>query len=836
MDICGTKPVVRRLSFMLADFGYAARTLRATRTFAAASVLTLALGIGASTSIFSVAEAVLLRPLPYKDPGRLVYACTDLRKRNVFDYLWSTADLLDLREHASSTLEDAAGVNTFRIVFQHDDGTPEEAVQANVTTNLFRVLGAHVVLGRDFIDSDALPQPAAVSGQPPVPAQQLPQYGLISYSYFRRRFGGNPAILGKPLAKGGAIVVGVLEPGIELFFRPDKNIEQKPDVWLAQRVIPGEPRIVLHWRVIARLRPGVTIERAQAQADAVAAQSRALEPTYQGADLHFRLEPMGRYLTSQARPAILALMGAAVFLLLIACSNVANLFLVRTSLRGRDLAVRTAMGATWRRLAQQLLAEALMVGIGASGLGFAVAWAGVRNLMAIAPANLPRRETISMDPAALAFSIAAGFGAALIFALAPALRAGRSDCAQVLRASGRNGGLAGGSLTRNLVIVSETALCFVLLVGSGLMVRSFIALSRIDPGFDSRHVWTLRVTGGKQSTRVEERAAIVRQIHDTLASIPGVESVTAANVLPLTGTYFPYRWGTAGAEHDESRYQAFDVESVLPGYFSTMRTPIISGREFQESDNRPGLNRIVVDETLAAKAFPNGNAVGQRILSRFLTVRPEWFEIIGVAAHQHLTSLADTGREQGYLPDGFWGHQFVAGWALRTRGDPAGYAVAARAALARLDRTLLVTDQAAMDDIVTRGQTGTRFSLELISSFAAIAALLAGVGLYGVLSTVVRQRTPEIGIRVALGASPSGIFSQMIMYGLRLSAAGIFAGLLTAFLLTRAMASMLVGVKPADPPTFAAMAIFFLAIAVLATWIPAHRAASLDPNSALREQ
>jgi putative ABC transport system permease protein len=827
---------LQRLNFMLADFVYAVRTLRTSPTFVAASVLTLALGIGASTAIFSVGEAVLLRPLPYKDPGRLLYACTDLRKRNVYDYFWSTADLLDLREHASSTLEDVAGLNTQRIVIQHDDGTPEEVAQAVVTANLFRVLGAHVVLGRDFSDSDALPQPAAPNGQPLPTNRQLPQYGIISYSYFQRQFGGNPAILGKPLAKGGAIVIGVLEPGVELLFRPDKNIEQKPEVWLAQRVTPGEPRIVLRWRAIARLRPGVTLERAQAQADAVAAQSRTLEPTYQGADLHFRLEPMRWYLTSQARPAILALMGAAVFLLLIACSNVANLFLVRTSLRSRDLAVRTAMGASWWRLARQLLAEALLLGTAASGLGFVVAWAGLRDLLAIAPANLPRRDAIVMDPAAFAFSIAAGCGAALIFALAPAWRAARSDCAQVLRASGRNSGLAGGSLPRNLLIVSEVALCFVLLTGSGLMVRSFIALTRTEPGFDARHVWTLRAIGGRQGARPAERAAIVRQIHDTLAAIPGVESVTAANVLPLTGTYTPYRWGAAEAEHDESKYQAFDVETVLPGYFQTMHTPIVAGREFDESDNHPSLNRIIVDEVLAAKAFPNGNAVGQRILSRFLTTRSEWFEIIGVAAHQHLTSLADAGREQGYLPDGFWGHQLVAGWALRTRGDPPGYAAAARSALARLDRTLVVTDQATMDDIVVRAQTSTRFSLDLISSFAAVAALLAGVGLYGALSTVVRQRTAEIGIRVALGASPLGIFSQMIAYGLRLSAAGIIAGLLAAFLLTRVMASLLIGVKPTDPPTFAVMALFFLVIALVATWIPAHRAASLDPNSALHEQ
>jgi putative ABC transport system permease protein len=368
------------------------------------------------------------------------------------------------------------------------------------------------------------------------------------------------------------------------------------------------------------------------------------------------------------------------------------------------------------------------------------------------------------------------------------------------------------------------------------MFRSFLALQRIDPGFDPRGTLVLRLTGGRQGTSPLDRAAIVRQIHDALASVPGVESVTAANILPLSGAITPYRWGAADALHDESKYQEFDVETVLPGYFETMRTPILEGREFEESDNQPGLNRIIVDETLAAKAFPAGNAVGQRILSRFRSVEPAWFEIIGVAAPQRMSSLAEPGREQGYLPDGFWGSQFVGDWALRTRGNPAQYAASVRGTLAKLDRSLLVTKTTTLDAIVENAQTGTRFSLLLISAFAAIAALLAGVGLYGVLSTVVRQRTAEIGVRMALGAAPSGIFALMIVYGLRLSVAGIGVGIVAGLLLTRSMTSMLVGIQPTDPLTFTAMVMFFVVIATLATWVPARRAAALDPLNALREE
>jgi len=365
------------------------------------------------------------------------------------------------------------------------------------------------------------------------------------------------------------------------------------------------------------------------------------------------------------RPAILALMGAVVFLLLIACSNVANLFLVRSSLRSRDLAVRTAMGATWWRLVRQMLAEALLVAAIGSALGFGLAWVGIRELLAIAPANLPRFDSIRIDPAVLVFSMGAGLAAAVLFGLAPALRAARPDVAQVLRASTRTSGLSGGSLLSNVVVVAEVALCFVLLVGSGLMFRSFLALQRIHPGFDARGILTFRAVGGKNGRTPEERAAVVRQMQSALAAIPGVESVTAADTLPLHGSFFPYRWGKEDALADATKFQAADTQTVLPGYFETMRVPLLAGRTFNESDNKPEPRRVIVDQALAAKGFPSGRAVGQRILMRFRTPQPEWFEIIGMVAHQRLTSLAEPGREQAWLADGYWGFRAVSSWVLR---------------------------------------------------------------------------------------------------------------------------------------------------------------------------
>ncbi|HEV2447304.1 MAG TPA: ABC transporter permease, partial [Candidatus Sulfopaludibacter sp.] len=532
---------------MLRDLLYGARNLRSSPAFAVAAILTLALGIGASTAIFSVANAVLLQPLPYQDPGRLVYVCSDMLKRNVYDHFWSDADFLDLRSHSTSVFEDAAAVLSRRVGLLNSDGVPDEIGFAAVTPNLFRLLGIRIVLGRDFIESDGLPQPAGVNGAPPAPDQRLPTMAIVGYGFFQRRFGGNPAALGEPIVKNGPILVGVTAPGAELLFRPDRNMERSPDLWVAARLNPGAPRVSIAWRVIARLRRGVSVRRAQAQTDAVAEQCRAADNINRTAGLSFRVEPMHEYLVAQVRPAILALMGAAVFLLLIACSNVANLFLVRSSLRSRDLAVRTAMCASWWRLARQMLAEALLAAALGSIAGFGLAWAGIRELLAIAPGNLPRLNAVAIDPAVLAFTMAAGALAAVLFGLMPALRAARPDVAQVLRASGRAAGLTGGALLRNCVVVAEVALCFVMLVGSGLMLRSFIALQRIDPGFDPRGVLTFRGLGGKPASTPEARQAAVRQMRDALAAVPGVESVTAASEMPLNGEFFPYRWGKEDA-------------------------------------------------------------------------------------------------------------------------------------------------------------------------------------------------------------------------------------------------------------------------------------------------
>jgi putative ABC transport system permease protein len=826
---------------MFQDLLYAARTLGKSPVFAVTAVVTIALGIGASTAIFSVANAVLLRPLPYKKPDRLVFAISDMRKRNVKDFPFSNANFIDLRNATRDVFTDLAAVLTFRNVVPRADGTLEQIRGGAVTPNFFRTLGATMVVGRDFEEADGVaappPPPGTPAGQnPPAPAQTV----ILSYDYWQRRFGGGTNVLGQglPGARANSTqIVGVLAPGFELLFSADANLEAKPDFWIAARLAyDNANRNGVSWRAVGRLRDGIMLDRAQSAADAVAADGRRNFVIQETSGYAIRLEPMHKHVVEEVRPALLALIGAVVFLLLIACANVANLMLVRASLKGREFAVRTALGGTRSRLVSQTLAEALLLAGGGAALGIALASLGIRELRAIAPANLPRFDTVAIDAAVLTYSAIAALAAAALFGLVPALRASRPDIAQVLRSSGRTAGLGGGGILRGGVVVAEVALCFVLLIGSGLMFRSFLALERIDPGFDPHGLLTFQLLGSRGGDQPGQRAAFIRDVRARLGAIPGVQSVTAAILVPLGGGYNPIRWGLEPALADPSRYQAVDNQIVIPGFFETMRTPLLAGRGFTDADNMPDRRVVVVDQVLAQKAYPNESAVGKRILLRFRTPEPEWFEIIGVVAHQRATSLADPGREQVYFTDGYAAHGAVNRWILRTSGDAASLAPSVRSTVTAIGSNTLLTEMQPMAIYVEKAQSGTRFSLLLIGVFASIAALLAGVGLYGVLATLVRQRTAEIGVRMALGAAPGSIFGLVVGHGLRLSAAGVAVGLVSALALTRAMTSMLVGVQPTDPITFGGMSILFLAIAAVASWLPARRAAGLDPTAALREE
>jgi putative ABC transport system permease protein len=622
----------------------AGRILRKKPGFTSIAVTTIALGVGASTAIFSVMNAVLLRPLPYKDPGQLVVGGMDLTKRHVKGLPFSNADYIDLRDGTKSVFSDMAGVFTFRNVVVREDGTPEQLRTGIATTNFFQVMGTKILYGRDFIAEDGTPaaQPpaggTADAATPPPP----PQIGILSYEYFMRRYGGDRKAIGRSMqAQGrpGPLIVGVLAPGFSLYLPPSADQEAAPDVWVANRLAyDAAQRNGFSIVPVARLKEGVTAEQAQSAADAVAAEGRRTIPMDASIGYQITIEPMAQHLVAEVRPAILALMGSVIFLLLIACANVANLLLVRASLREHEFAVRAALGASRWRLIAPLMAEAALLGLMGTAVGLVLAWAGIRELRALAPESLPRLDSIRIDGSVLGFTALAGLVAAVLFGLAPAWRATLPALMNVLRGSGRTSGLASGATVRNLVVMAEVALSFVLLVGSGLMFRSFLDLERVDPGFDAHNLLTFQLQFPGNPTHrptPEERAAMVRQIEDRLRAISGVQNVTASFPFPLTGDFSPIRWGTADAGKDPSRYQATDFEVVLPGYFETTRTPLLAGRTFTDDDNLPGRNHVIVDQMLADKAFPGQSAVGKRILTRFGRLRRnlwrlwEWLRING---------------------------------------------------------------------------------------------------------------------------------------------------------------------------------------------------------------
>jgi predicted permease len=832
---------------LLKDLGYAGRTLRAHLAFTIVAVATLTLGIGACTAIFSVVNAVLLRPLPYANSERLALVWGELRARHVPDWPFSPPDFADLRRQATD-FEDLAGITPAgRVPISGDDGEPEQARVAAATTNVFRLLGARVIVGRDFIDADATPQPQPPPGaQPPPPGAaappRLPAMAILSHGFWLRRYGGDSSIIGRSIDFGGngrATIIGVLAPGFEILFAPRANFFPVPDMWVAARVdFENANRNNVLFRVIGRLKPDVPFDRADAQVESVAADLRQHFPIKQTAGLHFHVVPMHDDLVRDVRPAILILMGAVIVVLLIACANVANLLVVRASSRSRELAIRAAIGGTRWRLVRQLLAESLLLALMGMVIGLALARAGIRALIALAPANLPRLDDVGLDPNVLTFTVIAGLITAVACGIVPALRASRPDLMDGLRQSGSSSGLRGGRMVRQTIVIVEVALSCVLLIAAALMVRSFVAVQRVNPGFDPNGVLTFLLPARGQQPA--ERAVFMRQVRDRLRALPGVRDVSAATPLPLDGQFVNGRWGPEAAASDPSLYRQADIKIILPGYFETLRTRLIAGRTFTDADNQLTEARLlVIDELLAARAFPNQSPqaiIGKRLLTRIRTAEAEPFEVIGIVAHQRHGSLAVDGPEAMFFSDGYLQHGAAAGWIVRADGDPTRLTAAIRSAVLEIDRKATLADVRPMSAFVDRALAPLRFAMLLIGIFGGVALVLASVGLYGVLSTVVRQRTAEIGVRMVFGAQRGTIFAQMIGEGLRLSAIGIIAGLIAAFAITRLLRSLLVGVTPTDPMTFATIAGLFLVIAALACWLPAQRAARVDPLIALREE
>ena len=828
---------------VLRDVLFAFRSLKRQPAFAITAVLTIALGIGATSAIFSVVNAVLLRPLPYTNASRLGTVWSDLRNRNVIDFPLPAGDFYDLRKDTTQ-FDGFAAITSFRPTVGGDgQGEAEQVSGGAVTTNFFSLLGHRIQLGRDFIEADGTPNAAPPQGdavpppgaQPPPP---LPNIAIISYEFWQRRFGGNESIVGQsiPFGNGRAEIVGVLAPRFEILFPPGTNVDPRPDILIASRVnYETGSRNNVSLRVVARLKPGVSFDQAQSELDRLSADLRTRFPIKQTSNMNLRIEPMHDDLVADVRPQLVALMGAVVFVLLIACANVANLLLVRASARERELAVRAAIGGNRWRIVRQLVAESVVLAAVGGAAGLLLAQFGIDALIQLSPEGLPRATEVSLDGTVLAFSAIAALAAALIFGVAPAMRASRPDVMDVLRSSGRLVGGHSGRWLRDGAVIAEVALAFVLLVGSGLMIRTFVALQNANPGFEPGNVLTFLIQNNR-AQGTDGRQAFQRNMLERLKGVPGVIDATSAGPIPLDGGNSLARFGPLDATTDPAKFQQAITYFVQPNFFAFAKTPIVAGRAFSDADNRPEARVIIIDELIAAQLFPNGNAIGQRMLARVITNEAEPFEVIGVVKHQRHTTMMSDGEEGMYFPDGYGQFGAAFRWAVRTSGNPEAIANAVRSALSEQDRRLLMTEPRTWQSYLDEHIAPTRFALILIGVFAAVAAILAMIGLYGVLATTVRQRTTEIGVRMAFGATQGSILSLIIGQGLRLSAGGIALGVIAAIALTRVMASLLVGVTATDPATFAAMAVLFTLIAAFAAWIPARRAAALNPNVALRDE
>lgn len=819
------------------DVRYAMRSLVRDKGFTLVAVATLALAIGANTAIFSVVRTVLLEPLPYEEPDELAILWSRMDARGVTHFPSSPPDFFDFREQTRA-FESVSALFSFPQPLEPADGEPVQVQTAGVTPNFFRTLGVEPLLGRDFVASDG--DPTAPGVQPGDPGF-VNTIAILDHGTWQSLFGADPGVVGRMVTVGGTPteIVGVLPEDFRILLPGDANVPEDVAIWTAMRLdYLAAPRNNVFLQIVARLAPGTSVEEARAEADRFAADLREREPdTWGNARYGLDVEPLHGELVAPVEPVLVALQVAVGLVLLIACANVSNLLLVRGGRRAREVAVRAAMGAGRGRIVRQMMSESVLLAALAAVAGIGVAVVGVDLLLSLRPDALPRGGDVSLDPAVLAFTGVVALLASVLFGIWPALRGSRTRLADALKDRGRAAEAGAQRRLRNGVIVAEVALSTVLLVGAGLMVRSFLELQRVEPGFDAEGVLSVSLpVPFARYPASDDRARLLEQLHERLSAVPGVESAAAVFPLPFVGTDFNGRWGLEDAESDPSAYRQAKYVSVHPDYFEAAGTRFVEGRSFTEAEYADSAEVVVVDETLARIAFGDRPAVGQRILVRAITPEPVWMEVVGVVEAQRHTSLED-GRETVFYTDRYLGG-LASSWLLRPGRelDPMSLVPAVRAAAGEVDPSIPLADIRPFQAYVDDALAPTRFSLTLLTAFGVMALALAAVGLYGVLAYVVGQRRAEIGVRMAFGAERGGILTMVLRQGLVLAGVGIALGLAAAWGLGGVMESLLVGTEASDPLAFGSVALFFLLIAAVACAVPAIRASHVDPSVALRQE
>ena len=828
---------------VLRDAKYAVRSLARRPLFTAVILLTLALGIGSCVAIFSVANAVLFRALPFQDPEELAFVWTRLPATNVARSLVSGPDFKDYQQE-TTRFEGFAGAVAVPGTLT-GDGQPERITNAYVTWNLFDILGVRPVLGRSLVAEDAFPiDPKAFgSPNPDLPPGKV----VLSYELWQRRFGSDRSVIGRTILMDGwgSVVVGVLPPKFRIYLPADAGMPTNIDAWGVLPSNIGDFEREAAWlTVVTRLKNGVTLEQGQQDMDRMAARLRETHQFHRTQNLQIVVNGMHRDVVAHARPALLALLGAVGFVLLIACANIANLLLVRASDRGREIAVRAALGSGRGRIVAQMLTESFVLAGAGAVLGLLLAWQGIGVIKVLSPANLPRIETVAIDGRALAFAAGVSVLAAIVFGLAPALRAVSGNLADALRDRGSDTGGVRGNKLRTALVVSEVALSLVLLIGAGLMVRSFAKLQKVDPGFDAKNVVTFNAPlQFLKYLTTQSRANFVNLLGDRLAAIPGVEAAGGVTPLPLAGgeQYAVGSYGRIGDPDDVYRANKADYKAVLPGYFEAMKIGLVAGRTFIRSDNEDqALDVAIVDAKFARRVFGDASPLGAQITVDHFNEKSFSLErlpvtIVGVVANVRSASLSAEGRETIYVPYVFSSFLPLT-FVVRTSADAGGLISQIRTAVTSLDPDVPVAELTTLESWVTKAMAQTRFLLALNGAFAFLALVLASLGLYGVISYSARQRTREIGVRVALGANHRDVLRLILGQGMVVAAIGIVLGLAVSVALTRVVNSYLVGISSTDPTTFAGVPAVLLLVAAVACYLPARRTSLIDPSRALRDE
>ena len=802
---------VRLIEDLWRDFRFSLRSLLKRPGFTAIALLALALGIGANTAIFSLVNAVILQPLPYRDPDRLI-SVYGTRNRSTQGSVGPT-DFLDYRSQNKTFEQFAASGSMMLPMNLTGSGEPERLNASIITGNYFDTFGVRPALGRGFsLENEK-------TGQDHVT--------VLSHAFWQTRFGGDPNIVNKTINLDGKAyeVLGVMPAEVVL--------PQPAQLWVPIN-FDADPEMKMRnarfLRGIGRLKEGVTLDQAQTDTDLIAAQ---LEQQYPDSNTGWslRLIPLREILVGGSRTMLFILFGAVGFVLLIACANVANLLLVRAAARQKEIAMRTALGASRLRIIRQMITESLLLAIFGGALGALLAVAGVKLLVSLGEDNIPRTANVKIDATVLAFTLLISLATGLLFGLAPAIRTMKENLVDALK-----DGIRGGSeatvknRTRSLLVVFESAIAVLLLIGAGLLIRSLVALQNVDPGFDPNNVLTLRVDLPRQKYNTPEKASnFFEQLETRVAGLPGVEAVGLITDLPLSGEArdMPYRVEGRPATSDIA---FVDFRRVNKNYFSAMRIPLRRGRNFTEQEVRQSDKAIVVSQAFVDSVFPNEEALGKRLII-WSGIRNEPYEIIGIVGDTRYQSLQGEPSATMYTPTR---EPVRVSLVIRTQGDPLSLVGGVRKEVNALDPDQPIAAIRPMTEWVAMSAAGARYRTTLLGLFALLAMILAATGIYGVMSYSVAQRTQEIGVRMALGARPLDVLKLVVRQGMMLALIGVIVGLAGALALTRVMSSLLFGVTERDPITFVAVAALLIVVAFISCFVPAHRATKVDPLVALR--